>query len=131
MCTMKLGITTELEVQVAVSKLGAIVSIPYGDCARYDHIWDVEGKLLRVQIKSAQLLEDGSGFKFPGKNGSGKYDENQIDGIATMFDGKCYFVPIADCSNEIKLRFTLPVNSNPEQIKFAYDYELHRILNIL
>ena len=126
---MKAGITTELEIQYNVSKLGAIVSIPYGDCARYDHIWDINGKLLRVQIKTASPLEDGSGFKFPGKNGAGKYDESQIDGIATMFDGKCYFVPISNCSNETKLRYNIPANANPSQIKFAYDYELHRILS--
>lgn len=126
--SMKTGITTELEIQYNVSKLGAIVSIPYGDCARYDHIWDINGKLLKVQIKTSQPLNDDSGFKFPGKNNSGKYDESQIDGIATVYDGKCYFVSIAECSNETKLRFTLPERSNPEQIKFAHDYELHRIL---
>ena len=64
---MKTGITTELEIQYNVSKLGAIVSIPYGDCARYDHIWDINGKLLKVQIKTSQPLNDDSGFKFPGK----------------------------------------------------------------
>ena len=128
---MKTGITTELEVQVAVSKLGAIVSIPYGDCARYDHIWDIDGRLLRVQIKTSTMLNDESGFKFPVKNTSGKYDASQIDGIATMYDGKCYFVPIDDCSNEIKLRFTMPENAQVDQIKFAHDFELQRILNIL
>lgn len=128
---MKTGITTELEVQVAVSKLGAIVSIPYGDYARYDHIWDIDGRLLRVQIKTSTMLDDESGFKFPGKNTSGKYDASQIDGIATIYDGKCYFVPIDDCSNEIKLRFTMPENAQVDQIKFAHDFELQRILNIL
>ena len=128
---MKTGITTELEVQVAVSKLGAIVSILYGDCARYDHIWDIDGRLLRVQIKTSTMLDDESGFKFPGKNTAGKYDASQIDGIATMYDGKCYFVPIDDCSNEIKLRFTMPENAQVDQIKFAHDFELQRILNIL
>ena len=128
---MKTGITTELEVQVAVSKLGAVVSIPYGDCARYDHIWDIAGRLLRVQIKTSTVLDDESGFKFPGKNTTGKYDASQIDGIATMYDGKCYFVPIDDCSNEIKLRFTMPENAQVDQIKFAHDFELQRILNIL
>lgn len=128
---MKTGITTELEVQVAVSKLGAVVSIPYGDCARYDHIWDIAGRLLRVQIKTSTVLDDESGFKFPGKNTTGKYDASQIDGIATMHDGKCYFVPIDDCSNEIKLRFTMPENAQVDQIKFAHDFELQRILNIL
>ena len=125
---MKIGITTELEVQYAISKLGATVSIPYGDCARYDHIWDIDGKLLRVQIKTSTPLEDSSGFKFPGRNNSGKYDATQIDGIATIFDNKCYYVPIEDCSNEVKLRFTLPENSNPKSTRFAYNYELERIL---
>lgn len=127
---MKTGITTELDVQLHVSKLGIMVSIPYGDCARYDQIWDINGKLLRVQIKTATLLDDESGISFSGKNNSGKYDSTQIDGIATTYDGKCYFVPIEDCSNEIKLRFTLPKNSAPDKIKFAYDYELQRILKL-
>ena len=48
-----------------------------------------------------------------------------------MFDGKCYFVPISNCSNETKLRYNIPANANPSQIKFAYDYELHRILSNL
>ena len=127
---MKTGITTELEVQYAISKLGATVSIPYGDCARYDHVWDIDGKLLRVQIKTAAALEDLSGFKFPGRNNAGKYDSSQIDGIATIFNGKCYYVPVEDCSNETKLRFTLPEKSDPTTVKFAFDYELERILNL-
>lgn len=130
MCNMKVGITTELEIQYNVSKYGIMVSIPYGDCARYDHIWDINGVLLRVQIKTSMPLEDGTGFKFSGKNNSGKYNNNQVDGIATTFNGKCYFVPIKDCGNEIKLRYTLPNNCNPNQIKFAHDYELHRILDL-
>lgn len=125
---MKTGITTELEVQLHVSSIGGVVSIPYGDCARYDHIWDINGQLYRVQIKKSSLLDDESGIVFPGKNSNGRYDASQVDGIATTYDGKCYFVPISDCSNEIKLRFTLPKNANPETTKFAYDYELHRII---
>ena len=41
----KSGILTELEVQHFMAKLGVIISIPYGDCARYDQIWDIDGKL--------------------------------------------------------------------------------------
>lgn len=128
---MKTGVITELELQTELSRLGAIVSIPYGDYARYDHIWDINGTLLKVQIKSSQLISDESGFKFPGKNTAGKYTEEQIDGIATAFNGKCYYVPIDKCSNEIKLRFTLPSNSKQKDIMFAHDYELHRILKQL
>ena len=71
-----------------------------------------------------------SGITFSGKNTAGKYTNDQIDGIATFYEGKCYFVPIDDCSNEIKLRFTLPKNSQVDHVKFAYDYEVNRILNI-
>lgn len=126
----KIGILTELEVQHHMSKLGAIISTPYGDCARYDQIWDINGHLIRVQVKMSSLLEDESGIVFSGKNTAGKYTNDQIDGIATFYEGKCYFVPIDDCSNEIKLRFTLPKNSQVEHIKFAYDYEVERVLNI-
>ena len=126
----KTGILTELEVQHHMSKLGAMISIPYGDCARYDQIWDINGKLYRFQVKTSSMLEDESGITFSGKNTAGKYTNDQIDGIATFYDGKCYYVPIDECSNEIKLRFTLPKNSQVEHIKFAYDYEVNRILNI-
>ena len=127
---MKTGILAELEIQLYMSKLGVMVSIPYGDCARYDQIWDVDGKLLRIQIKTAKLLEDESGIIFSGRNTSGKYTKEQIDGIATFYNGKCYLVPADECSNEIKLRFTMPKNSQIETTKFAYDYEVNRILNI-
>ena len=127
---MKSGILTELKVQCIISEMGIMVSIPYGDCARYDQIWDIDGKLLRVQVKSSCLLEDESGIIFPGKNNNGKYTSDQIDGIATFYDGKCYYVPVDECTNEIKLRFTLPKNSQVEHIKFAYDYEINRILKL-
>ena len=45
--TKKKGNITELEVMNYVTKLGYQVSIPFGDRARYDQIWDVEGKLLK------------------------------------------------------------------------------------
>lgn len=127
---IKSGLTTEVKVKYLALENGIMVSTPEGDCSRYDQIWDVNGKLLKVQIKTSKLIDDGSGFTFPGHNASGKYTADQIDGIATVFDGKCYFVPIDKCSRDIKLRFTLPINSKAEQIKFAHDYELARILNI-
>lgn len=49
--TKLIGNITELEVQTYMTKLNVQVSIPYGDRARYDQIWDIHGKLLRVQIK--------------------------------------------------------------------------------
>ena len=127
---IKTGLTTEIEVKYHALKNGIMVSTPFGDCSRYDQIWDVNGNLYKVQIKTASELKDGSGFRFPGKNKAGKYTSNQIDGIATIYNGKCYYIPIDKCGNEIKLRYTIPASSKAEDIKFAHDYELKRIFNI-
>ena len=127
---MDIGLPIETEVMCFAQNNGIIVSIPFGGHERYDQIWDINGKLLRVQIKKSSLLDDGSGFQFAGKNTAGKYTADQVDGIATIHDGKCYFIPIDQCSNIIRLRYTIPNNANVKQTKFAYDYELKRILKI-
>ena len=127
---IKSGLTTEVKVKYLALENGIMVSTPEGDCSRYDQIWDVNGRLLRVQIKTSKLIDDGSGFEFPGRNKNGRYTSEQIDGMATVFDGKCYFVPVDKCGYDVRLRYTLPKNGRPEQTKFAHDYELARILNI-
>lgn len=127
---MNTGLPIETEVMCFAQNNGIIVSIPFGCAERYDQIWDVNGRLYRVQIKTSSMLEDESGFQFAGKNSSGKYTSEQIDGIATINDGKCYFVPVEECSNIIKLRYTLPQHSSSSQVKFAHDYELKRILKL-
>ena len=52
------GNITELEILTYITKLGYQVSVPFGDRARYDQIWDVNGKLLRVQIKTTKLSDE-------------------------------------------------------------------------
>ena len=47
------GNITELEVLTYMTKLGYQISIPFGDRERYDQIWDIHGKLLKVQVKTA------------------------------------------------------------------------------
>jgi hypothetical protein len=42
------GNLTELRVLSRVTELGHTVSIPFGNKDRYDQIWDVNGKLLKV-----------------------------------------------------------------------------------
>ena len=48
MNTNILGKTTELEILLYVTKKGVSVSIPFGDKEKYDQIWDIDGKLLRI-----------------------------------------------------------------------------------
>lgn len=46
--TNQKGKITESEVLKTAISLGIEVSIPFGDKSRYDQIWDVNGKLLRI-----------------------------------------------------------------------------------
>lgn len=48
------GKITELEILTLVTKLGYSVSIPFGDKDKYDQIWDINGRLLKIQIKTAR-----------------------------------------------------------------------------
>ena len=52
------GIITELECITAFNKLGYKVSIPYGEDSRYDFIADINGKLIRVQVKTSKYKDE-------------------------------------------------------------------------
>ena len=47
-----IGMTTEAEVLAAALNLGISVSLPFGGSDRYDQIWEINGKLLKIQIKT-------------------------------------------------------------------------------
>jgi hypothetical protein len=54
MNTNQIGKISELEILTYVTKLGYSVSIPFGDKDKYDQIWDINGKLIKVQIKTSR-----------------------------------------------------------------------------
>lgn len=84
------GSITELLVIAELMKYG-IVSIPYGNNARYDCIFDFKNKRYRIQIKTAHML-DAKRFIIPFKNKrlsangsvSKTYTKDQVDFIATI-----------------------------------------------
>ena len=53
------GNLTELLCLAAFTELGYTVSIPYGDCAKYDFIVEIDNRLYKVQCKTSSLQEDG------------------------------------------------------------------------
>ena len=135
MDTKLIGNITELEVLTYVTKLGYQVSIPFGDRERYDQIWDINGKLLKVQVKTSHAIDNAikfscrSSHRKDGKCISQKYNSNEIDYFATFWNGKCYLIPIAETSNEKTLRFALPKNGQLKGISFAKDYEVEEVLS--
>lgn len=122
------GNLTELQVMAAAIQHGYTVSIPYGDCDRYDQIWDKNGQLLKIQIKTSRWKDDrhlGIIFNcYSVVNGKKhKYTINDIDYFATFWENKCYLIPVAECSTEKTLWFELtPMNHS--KCSLAQDYEL-------
>ena len=124
---------------VALSR-GISVSIPFGDKDRYDQIWDIDGKLFRVQIKTSSLFKAekdsrNTSIVFSCRtvthNYAKSYDSTQIDLYATYWDNVVYVIPVRDCGGSSKhLRFT---SSQPNQpgITWAKDYTIDKFLYYL
>lgn len=133
--TKKKGNLTEMQCMSAFMAQGCGVSIPFGDNAKYDFIADVDGQLLKIQVKTASL-KDENAIKFSCRsthvNCSGvkniRYSENEIDYFATYWNEQCYLVPISECSAEKILRFVPPKSGQIKGITFACDYILEKQL---
>ena len=132
------GRLTELNCITAFSEMGAIVSIPFGEDSRYDFIADNRKKLTRVQCKTASPIYEDEKIaaivfktvrqgRSSGKWTRIKYTKQEIDYFATFWDGKCYIVPVGECSNEKTLRFLPTKNNQAKGINLAKDYELTEV----
>ena len=116
--TKKKGNLTELQCLAKFAEYGLTVSIPYGDCARYDFILEINNKLYKVQCKTSSEEEIGV-YKFSCRscktNASGNtrksYTEDEVDFFCTMVKDKCYLIPFNETSTHTKtLRFIPPKN---------------------
>ena len=137
MDSKQIGNITELEVLTYITKMGYQVSIPFGDRERYDQIWDVNGKLLKIQVKTSRPIdneENGiifscrSNTRVQGKIKHSRYTANEIDYFATFWKGQCYIVPISETSTDKTLRFNPPKNGQRKGISFAKDYTVEEVL---
>ena len=123
--TNRIGYATEFLVEGKAYNIGIDISVPVSPL-RYDQIWDINTHLIKVQIKHASpIIKDNIiyGFKFTGKN----YKEDEIDGIATIYNDKLYFIPIKQSSNENKLYFIIDQSIETNPFKWANDYEVTSI----
>lgn len=130
--TKQKGNLTELLCLAAFTKLGYIVSIPYGDCAKYDFIVDIDHTLYRIQCKTSSQRDEGV-YDFStrsvqvGVNSTQTrgYTKTDIDFFATIIDNQCYLIPVEEVSGRSKtLRFVPPKNGQKEGITYAQEYEL-------
>ena len=129
------GNLTELQCICAFYSLGYHVCIPYGEDSRYDFIADIEGKLKRIQVKTAKENEDGS-IEFSCRstrvNSTGsihrKYTKEEIDYFATYYNNICYLIPVEECSGTKTLRFVETKNNQKTKINLASEYEIDKII---
>lgn len=140
MNSKNIGNISELSCILAFIKLGYAVSIPYGDCERYDFIVDINNKLYRIQVKTANTNHLNEGYILfrcdntttqNGKIVHHSYTKDEIDYFATFYNDKCYLIPVGQCSKEKRLRLTTPKNGQTQGISFAKDYELEEVLKTL
>lgn len=134
--TLLKGKVTELHCQLWLLEHGYLTStpdVPY----QYDFIVDVKGKLLKIQVKTATLEADGSGFRIRvcsiTHNSNGyirrNYSSNDVDYFMTYCNDQCYLIPFSECGvKEKKIRFFPPKNGQVKGISFAKDFLAENIL---
>ena len=130
------GNITELECMLAFIKQGYNVLTPYGDCERYDFVVDANGKFIRVQSKTSSSDDNGASFKFSGRSCNRKdgriihhkYTNEEIDFFSTIFEGKCYLIPVEECGSDKRLRILPTKNGQIRGISWAKDYELEEVI---
>ena len=123
------GNYVELAVALEALKRNIRVSMPYGDNSDYDQIWDIDGRLYKVQVKYAAMLSNGSyrvnmqhGIYKDGKMGPQKYTPQTVDIFATIIDGDCCIIPIEKSSSVMTFRVTESGNQQQSGINWAHDY---------
>ena len=133
MDTKKKGNLTELKCLAAFMENECGVSIPYGDNSKYDFIADVDGKLLKIQVKTSSYVnEEQTAIKFSCRSthlnckgvSNVKYSKDEIDYFATYWENKCYLIPVEECSTQKNLRLADTKSGQVKGISFARDYEL-------
>lgn len=130
------GNITELECMLAFIKQGYNVLTPYGDCERYDFVVDANGKFIRIQSKTSSSDDNGASFKFSGRSCNRKdgkiihhqYTNEEIDYFSTIFDGKCYLIPVEECGSDKRLRILPTKNGQTRGISWAKNYELEEVV---
>lgn len=130
--TKQKGNLTEINCISEFIARGINVSIPYGDCARYDFIIDIDNKLYKIQCKTANEESQGV-YKFSCRschtratgNSRRTYNESEIDFFCTYINNQCYLIPIAEASSNNKTLRFVPTK-NLQNVTYATAYELDK-----
>ncbi len=134
------GGLAELKIAAAAANLGIGVLRSMTDGLRYDLVFDVEGRLLRVQCKWAQRKGDVVSISLrtsrhtPSGYVRTRYNDDEIDGFAAYcrdFD-RCFFLPIDEFNGQTHAHLRLGPARNGQQlgVKMADDYLLGAVAQL-
>ena len=130
--TNQKGAIAETMISAEAVRLGLIVYRPIVEGGRADMIFDVAGRLLRVQCKWGH--RDGSVIKVglrtcrstPRGYVRSSYSADEVDGIAAYCSdvGEYYWLPIGEFAGQTHIHLRLgPTRNNQRQlVKWAADY---------
>lgn len=132
----KKGIITELECELAFSKLGFTVLKPICEDCRYDYAVDIGNKFIRVQCKTCQIKKNKTALKFSATSTQVKannyitksYTKEEIDYFYTCYNHISYLIPVEDNIQIYTLRLKPSLTTNQFNAKMAEDFELQKTL---
>jgi methyltransferase-like protein len=134
--TNQKGLITEMEVMLAIIKLGYNVSQPLNADSKYDCIADINNKLIRIQVKTSHLsntTKDSIKFKCSSTTTTQNhrkqtgYTSNDVDYFATCWKGQVYLIPVNECSSEKTLH--LIKDKIHSTWSYAEDYLLEEVIS--
>ncbi len=134
------GNVAELKIAAEAARLGIPVLRPMTEHERYDLVFELEGKLKRVQCKSAPRKGDIVSVRFVtnrrGPNGfiRTKYSAQEIDAVAAYCPelDECFYLPIELIAGTTTLHLRLAPTRNGQRaaLHFAPDYSLGAIAQL-
>lgn len=126
--TKRVGIISEIALLSKFTSLGYTVSVPYGDCARYDFIVDFDdGKLARVQCKTGRVRASNIEFNTCSTDRytqRSKGYEGEIDYFAIWVPelSSAYLIPFDNSLPSGKCRLRLDTKLHESITRYADDY---------
>jgi hypothetical protein len=126
------GARTEAVVLSELVRRGYRVLLPFGVNQRYDLALDLDGRFVRVQCKTARLVDGVVVFKVESIRSNRRQSVRRpYTGEIELFiaycpaNGHLYAVPVEDATlTEVRLRLSPTANGQAKRIRWARDYEM-------
>lgn len=128
--TREKGNLTEARILAAFVEAGYLVSLPFGDGHKYDHVIDDGRSIKRVQCKTGRVRNGSLMFNACSFSGNARTRRDYKD-VAELFavlnpeTGKVYIIPVKEVGhNAACLRLSPTMNGQSKGIRWAEFYLL-------